>query len=127
MPLIVKSLIFPIVLPAPREEPSRTVSPLTFNIAFPAPLEDAYDKFIQGKYSEMYFKKEIEDLFSDSWKAETRGVLTRTSGARNNFILKVKEEWGTQLTSSDFKKEKYEYDFPPEKKQEIFNQEPLGV
>ena len=96
-------------------------------IAFPTPLEDAYDKFIQGKYSEMYFKKEIEELFSDSWKAEKKGVLTRTAGARIIFTHKVKEEYGTELTFSDFKKEKYEYDFPPKKEQEIFNQEPLGV
>lgn len=96
-------------------------------IAFPTPLEDAYDKFLQGKYSEMYFKKEIEDLFSDSWKAETKGVLTRTIGARNHFVLKVKEKWDTDLTPTDFKKEKYEYDFPPKKEKEIFNQEPLGV
>jgi hypothetical protein len=96
-------------------------------IAFPSPLENVYEKFLKGKYSEMYVKKEVEEYFSELRKAETRGILLRTTPSREKFITQVREVWGTELTFEDFKKEKYEYDFPPKEKEEIFNQYLKGV
>lgn len=89
-------------------------------LAFPEKYGDAYDKFLEGKYSKMFCKDEIHYFFPDK-DSEAREVVERTSNMGTIFINKVKNSFGTELTTSDLKVNGIEYDFPPEKQKEIFN------
>ena len=90
-------------------------------LAFPPSMEDAYDKFLLGKYSKMYSKKEITQYFAEDTKLSARQVLTRQIEARIRFRMLVKETFGTVLESQDFKDEVFEYDLPPTREEEFFN------
>lgn len=96
-------------------------------IAFPLELEDAYSKFLLGKYSLMYTKKEIEAYFGDENKATARYVLNKTRNAKEDFKKLVKDTFGTTLEEQDFLVGSWEYDLPPNKEEEFFNTwKPLG-
>lgn len=96
-------------------------------IAFPAELEDAYDKFLLGKYSLMYTKNEINTYFDGENKAGARHVLFKTITAKQQFKLLVKETFGTILEEQDFLQGSWEYDLPPNQEEEFFNTwKPLG-
>jgi hypothetical protein len=96
-------------------------------LAFPPKLADVYDKFLLGKYSLMYTKKEIQDYFGDENKAAARHVLTKSIFAKNQFKIQVKETFGTVLEERDFLEGSWEYDLPPNAEEEFFNTwKPLG-
>lgn len=88
-------------------------------IKFPESHIDVYDKFIEGKYSKMYCKNELERFFPKD--SEAKNVLTKSLSIRDIFIKKINESFGTSLTAKDLKNEGMEYDFPPEKQKEFFN------
>jgi hypothetical protein len=90
-------------------------------LAYPPTMGDAYDKFLLGKYSKMYTKKEIAEYFSEDTKTEARQVLCRSINARPAFISLIKSTFGTQLIEQDFLKRGWEYDLPPNKEEEFFN------
>lgn len=90
-------------------------------LAFPSSMEDAYDKFLKGKYSKMYSKTEITQYFAEEGKIFAKQVLTRQIEARIRFRMLVKETFGVVLESQDFKDEVFEYDLPPTKEEEFFN------
>jgi len=89
-------------------------------LAFPPKLGDAYDKFLEGKYSKMYQKQEILIFFEN--KPLATDVFYRNAIAKQAFINKVKDTFGTVITPESFKREIFEYDLPPDKYEEIFNQ-----
>jgi len=96
-------------------------------LAFPPTLADAYDKFLLGKYSLMYTKTEIQTFFGEDNKALARHVLTKTHYAKLEFIVKVKETFGTVLEQQDFLEGSWEYDLPPNSEEEFFNTwKPMG-
>jgi hypothetical protein len=96
-------------------------------LAFPPSMGDTYEKFLKGKYSKMYTKKEIQDYFGDENKAAARHVFARTVYARREFQLKIKEVFDVVLEDKDFLKGSWEYDLPPSKEEEFFNTwKPLG-
>jgi hypothetical protein len=89
-----------------------------FVLAFPQPLEDAYDKFLIGKYSKMYQKEEIQQFFEK--KEGIKDILCRREAAKMPFIELVYNTFGERLTPSNLRKEVFEYDLPPDKREEIF-------
>ena len=96
-------------------------------LAYPPSMEDTYDKFLLGKYSKMYTRKEITSYFAEESKLETRQVLMKTVHAKHRFISSVKEAFDTLLEEQDFLTGSWEYDFPPNTEEEFFNTwKPLG-
>lgn len=88
-------------------------------LEFPEKYGDIYDKFLEGKYSEMYCFDEVESFFPND-TAEAKHVVIKSRKARAEFIVKVNQEYGSAIT--DFEKgQKVEYDFPLRKKEEYFN------
>lgn len=92
-------------------------------INFPSAVEDAYEKFLQGKYSKMYTKNEV-DKFFPLHLTDARGVIAKTLDAGIKHIAEVKKDYGETLSLKDLKVEGYEYDYPPIWKNEIFNYQP---
>lgn len=90
-------------------------------LAFPPSLADAYDKFLLGKYSLMYTKSEIDTFFSDENKALARHVFCKSYFAKEEFINKIKDTFGVILNYQDFLQGSWEYDLPPNKEEEFFN------
>jgi hypothetical protein len=89
-------------------------------IAFPLIMEDVYDKFLEGKYSKMYTKKEIESYFSDNSKVTTKAVLTKSLAGKQFFVNLIKETYDTTITDYDIRQENPEFDIPPINQEEIF-------
>ena len=82
--------------------------------------ENAYDKFKEGKYSEMY-----PDMFVDTFlKTASNGniyeIIKKTDDAKRFFKNQVYEEYGTKIKDSDIT----ECLLPPKAKDEIFNFDP---
>ena len=92
-----------------------------FVIEIPKTLEYALEKFNQGKYSEMYTKKELDKFFTS--KDEGYLVLTKDMRALEGFLIQVKEKFDVEVREIDFIKA--EYDFPPsiDFENETFNHE----
>ena len=90
-------------------------------LAYPPSMGDSYDKFLLGKYSKMYTKKELLTYFSEESKIDARQVLSKTMIARQKFISLVKLTFGTQLEPQDFLERSWEYDLPPNQEEEFFN------
>lgn len=90
-------------------------------IDFPQHMEDAYDKFLEGKYSKMYADNEVIKYFHVNSHAKAISVLKKTKPGAINHIAKIKEDYNVILTESDLIKENHEYDYPFNPKEEIFN------
>jgi hypothetical protein len=90
-------------------------------LLIPTKYQNAYLKFRQGKYSEMYTKQEIDLFFSDLTKLEVKKTLLRHSDIRSLHCERVNKEYNSNNKPEDFTD--CELDFPisvyPE--QEIFN------
>lgn len=89
-------------------------------IEVPKELEFAFNKFIKGKYSEMYDKSFIEKVFkSKSYGDRIIDVFYKNSDALEKFIKKVKTLYGKEV---DIDREQLkEYELPPSRKLNIFN------
>ena len=68
----------------------------------------------------MFQKQEILTFFEN--KPLAKEVFYRTYEAREKFKVLIKDTFGVELTSENFKREVFEYDLPPDKYEEIFNQ-----
>lgn len=90
-------------------------------LAFPPTLADAYDKFLQGKYSLMYTKDEINAFFADENRASARHVFCKSYIAKNEFKTLIKKTFGVILEEQDLHIGSWEYDLPPNKEEEFFN------
>jgi len=90
-------------------------------LSYPPTMGDTYDKFLLGKYSKMYTKKEITSFFAEESKKEIRQIIVKTVHAKMRFITLVKETFGTLLEEQDFLTDYWEYDLPPNKEEEFFN------
>lgn len=85
---------------------------------------NAYDSFLEGKYSNMYSKDEVDSLFITKLNKENAkrdyGILTKSQEAYNKFFEKNKEIFNAKkLEKSTFQPDDYE--FPLVMKEEIFN------
>jgi len=90
-------------------------------LAYPPTMGDSYEKFLLGKYSKMYTKKEITSFFAEESKKEVRQVIVKTVHAKTRFITLIKETFGTILEEQDFLTDYWEYDLPPNEEEEFFN------
>lgn len=96
-------------------------------LAFPPTMGDCYDKFLAGKYSQMYTKQEISSYFNSENRTVARHVLCKTITAKNQFKLLVRETFGSVLEEQDFLQGSWEYDLPPSEEEEFFNTwKPMG-
>lgn len=91
----------------------------------PEEFQNAYDKFLQGKYSEMYTQDQIDLLFTAGSKSEVYEIITKTGDSFNNFIKKVSNEFGGIINPNDFNTG--ERELPLKKKEEIFNYSEGGI
>jgi hypothetical protein len=89
-----------------------------FVLAFPPHLGDAYSKFLDGRYSKMYTKDEIEFFFEG--RESTKTVLTKRISAIPTLLEKISHEFGENLSYEEVKGFN-EYDLPPKKEEEFFN------
>lgn len=93
-------------------------------IAYPEKHADIYDKFLEGKYSKMYVKNEITEFFGVG-REEARGTLLKTKEAAIRHTDNLNERFKTNITAQclidEVKEFGGEYDYPPEKSEEIFN------
>ena len=94
--------------------------------------KESYVKFKQGKYSEMYSSKNINNLYPlivNSNKSieikvnnnitNIKNVLTKNSNHLELFRKQINDEFGTNLSLNDLKD--HELDLPPSQNEEIFN------
>ena len=93
----------------------------------------AYDKFVKGKYSEMYSKEEINAYFNimnnddnnpviskrNERVSLSRKILTRDSKHLPVFVETVNKDFGTDIVVEDFKDA--ELDYPIKLQEEIFS------
>ena len=88
-------------------------------IEVPNIYNNAYDKFLQGKYSEMYSKKDLDLLFSHPSKKKEFDILTRNEKSLNEFIETLKKEFNTIIFQNDVYD--FEYELPLKYEEEVFN------
>lgn len=94
---------------------------------------NAYDKFLQGKYSEMYTTDELNILFSsvlkkrnlspsEKIKRRDYGILTKTLEESFEYYIKVlNKEFNTTVKATDIVASEVEWELPLKKQEEIFN------
>jgi hypothetical protein len=102
-------------------------------IEVPKQFNNAYDNFLQGKYSKMYSDDELKILYAsilakksltDDQKAKMRDyeILSKTgTDGLNTFLKSVNEEFDVIVNPSDFTTPETEWELPLKKKEEIFN------
>ena len=101
-------------------------------LRLPDTYKESYIKFKQGKYSEMYSSKDIDNLYSlivNSNKnieikvnnniTNIKNILTKNSSHLELFRKQINDEFGTNLSLNDLKN--HELDLPPSQNEEIFN------
>ena len=101
-------------------------------LRLPDIYKESYVTFKQGKYSEMYSSKDINNLYPliiNSNKnieikvnnniTNIKNVLTKNSNHLELFRKQINDEFGTNLSLNDLKD--HELDLPPSQNEEIFN------
>lgn len=87
---------------------------------FPNKYENAYNKFLKGKYSEMFTKGELEGLFLKS--TEEYKVLTKDVSLLPKFTQRVREMFEmTNLKESDITNSELEFPYTINVEREFFN------
>lgn len=86
----------------------------------PDNYDKAYDKFLEGKYSNMYTEEDLHNIFFiKKEKQREYNILCRSIKALNNFTKQVNKEFNTKATTSSLIKN--EYELPLKLDEEIFN------
>lgn len=101
-------------------------------LKIPAKHDKAIMNFIQGKYSEMYVQRDLNEYFAfitnpdkdfetkqNAKLKKVRDVLTKNKEALPEYVKTVNELYGTEITVEDYKEA--EIDFPPTLEDETFN------
>lgn len=89
----------------------------TVVIKVPDNYINAFDMFIQGKYSLMYSTEEIQKLFANNPKVKE--VLLRSNGLKKAYVDSVNEYFCTTFEESNLNHR--EFDLPPMCEEEILN------
>lgn len=100
-------------------------------LKMPKRFHNAYDKFLEGKYSEMFTPDEVKVLFANDERKPEKDILQRNSSALKEFVNKVNKEFDVNIKCNNFKDEieeqewqqfkSGEWEMPLKKKEEIFN------
>ena len=93
-----------------------------FVIKVPYKYYYAYDRFIEGKYSEMYTSREIASLFANSSNEDALEVINKTASARAKFIEKIHKSFVVPYDKIELSYSA-ELDFPLQNNKEMFNHE----
>lgn len=87
---------------------------------FPEKYKNAYDKFLEGKYSEMFTKEEILKLFKEDSKEYK--VLTKNKLLLPDFTNKLRKIFDLKnLSDRDLEDSELELPYTMNLKEEIFN------
>ncbi len=78
--------------------------------------ENVIDKFLQGKYSKLYYYEDARDFIIDD---STFNVLIKSKKHKPTFIKELEIEFGTTLKLEEIGDR--ELDIPPKKDEELFN------
>jgi hypothetical protein len=78
--------------------------------------ENTIDKFLQGKYSKLYYYEDARDFIIDD---NTFNVLIKSKKHKPTYIKELEIEFGTTLTLEEIGDR--ELDIPPKKEEELFN------
>lgn len=89
-------------------------------LEIPGRFHKAYDMFIQGRYSEMFTKEELDALFLDK-NLETYQILSRSIEYMPKFVSKVNLEFKAKISEGDFSEVPPELELPLKSLEEIFN------
>ena len=89
-------------------------------IEIPALFNNAYDMFIQSKYSQMYTPEYIDILFVN--RPELKSVLRKEPKEQNTYKTKLSSEFNLDITDVEVVADS-EYELPLIGKEEIFNYE----
>ena len=93
-----------------------------FVLLVPNRYHSAYDRFIEGKYSEMYTDEQMSILFNDKNHTPALSVFNKTKEAKNKFTDNIHVSFGIPYADIEIMPEA-ELDFPIQKIKEIFNYE----
>lgn len=87
---------------------------------FPSKYSNAYDKFLEGRYSEMFTKEEIDKLFQkDSYEYK---VLTKDKSLIPVFAKKLKETFElSSLKDDDLIDNELDFPYTLQQEEEFFN------
>ncbi|MGL6064240.1 MAG: hypothetical protein ACRC0V_08505 [Fusobacteriaceae bacterium] len=89
-------------------------------IKIPESFYNTYDKFLEGKYTEMYSEKQTEALFNNPANQKEYKILSLDASIKKDFLNRLNKEYGTSLELEDL--ENYsEYELPLKSSEEIFN------
>lgn len=89
-------------------------------IDLPEKYYNAYDKFMEGKYSEMFTEEEIERLFDK--ESHEYKVLTRDRSILPQFAVQLQELFEMrELSPMDIKDSELELPYTMNKEEEFFN------
>lgn len=88
----------------------------------PNKYEKAYHKFLEGKYSEMYSKAEIDKLFKSNFHYKERLVFNRDPKALNHLVQEIKKEFNSSIKIEDLDLD-VEMSLPLKNSEEIFGSE----
>lgn len=86
-------------------------------LKIPTGYENAYDKFLEGKYSEMYTPEQLDHVFSKLSKEY--GILYKSRDALEKFVEKINKEFHVKLEPENLINN--EYELPPKLEEETFS------
>lgn len=89
-------------------------------IKIPKPYLKAYEHFLKGEYSQMFSTEQVNTLFIPTDDLTTLGILLKKEYAFKTFLENQNRVYGTNVKPEDVKVMPKEYDFPLNKKEEIF-------
>lgn len=85
----------------------------------PEECHNAYDMFVQSRYSEMYTKEQLDVLFNKPNQSYFKKVLQAHTDLHESFIKKVNKTFGTNISS--FSGHIKEVKLPLIEKEEVFH------
>lgn len=98
----------------------KTSNKLMIVLEIPERFNNAYDMFVQGKFSQMFTEEEKELLFLDK-NLESYQILSRSIDYMESFVNKLNSEFETSIKVKDFDEIPPEMEIPLKSVEEIFN------
>lgn len=105
-------------------------SPTQHMFVFKFPFTEAYQKFLEGKYSQMYTPQQVNSFIPKSYYGpdgvlqftEVYSIITKRSAYFEEFQSKIYDDFGIYIPEDD----RDEYDYPPLINEESFNYNKLN-